>query len=217
MTGHTERTGRLVVLDFDGVLLDTEHTGITVWRRLLEGEAPELRHGLGARPDGTLDRDGLRRDLVDAVGPRRTRALWEEFERLNQAEADLLDTGTGVRPFLAHCLERGHRLAVASGNDRDWVEGHLERLGIRSIFGSVHCAEPGVRTKPAPDTYLEALRAAPADPRDALAVEDSYTGLAAAHAAGLAAAWVTDAPGSAVPPTPVAHRVRTLDELIGAL
>ncbi|MFF9342834.1 HAD family hydrolase [Streptomyces sp. NPDC014773] len=216
MAGHLGGTGRLVVLDFDGVLLDTEHTGIVVWRRLLEGEALEPRHGINVRPDLTLDRDGLRRDLVDAVGRRRTRALWEEFERLNRAEADLLDARTGVRPFLAHCLERGHRLAVASGNGRDWVEGHLERLGIRSVFGSVHCAGPGVRTKPAPDTYLGALRAALADPREALAVEDSHTGLAAAHTAGLAAVWVTDAPGSIAPPTPVAHRVRTLDELIGA-
>ncbi|MER5739732.1 MULTISPECIES: HAD-IA family hydrolase [unclassified Streptomyces] len=217
MTGHSGGTGRLVVLDFDGVLLDTERTGIAVWRRLLEDEALELPRGISVRPDLTLDRDGLRRDLVDAVGRRRTRALWEEFERLNQAEADLLDAGTGVRRFLAHCLERGHRLAVASGNGRDWVESHLERLGILFLFGSVHCAGPGVRTKPAPDTYLGALRAALAHPREALAVEDSHTGLAAAHAAGLPAAWVTDAPGSATPPTPVAHRVRALDELIGVL
>ncbi|MFF9488485.1 HAD family hydrolase [Streptomyces sp. NPDC014676] len=217
MIEHSGGAGRLIVLDFDGVLLDTERTSIAVWRRLLTDKALELRSGISVRPDRTLDRDMLRRDLLDTVGRRRTQALWDEFERLNRAEADLLDAGAGVRAFLAHCLERGHRLAVASGNGRDWVESHLERLGIRSAFGSVHCAGPGVRTKPAPDTYLGALRASPTDPHRALAVEDSYTGLAAARAAGLAAVWVTDAPDSTVPPGPVARRVRTLDELTGVL
>lgn len=210
-------TGRLIVLDFDGVLLDTERTSRAVWHRLLRDKAVELPRGISVRPDRTLDRDMLRRDLLDTVGRHRAQALWDEFERLNRAEADLLDAGAGVRPFLAHCRERGHRLAVASGNCRDWVESHLERLGIRPAFGSVHCAGPGVRTKPAPDTYLGALRASLTAPHQALAVEDSYTGLAAARAAGLDAVWVTDAPDSAVPPGPVARRVRTLDELIGVL
>ncbi|MFD5804826.1 HAD family hydrolase [Streptomyces sp. NPDC048171] len=210
---------RLIVLDFDGVLLDTERTGIDVWRDLLGDSAPEARGALSVRTDGTLDRDALRRDLTDALGRRRTRALWSEFERRNRARADLLDARPGVRPFLAHCRERGHRLAIASGNGRDWVEGHLHRLGIRSAFHSVHCAGPGVRTKPAPDTYLGALRAcAPAGPASGLlAVEDSYAGLAAAGTAGLPAVWLTDAPDSALPPGSVARRVRALDELIGTV
>ncbi|WP_432081703.1 HAD family hydrolase [Streptomyces sp. WAC 04229] len=210
---------RLIVLDFDGVLLDTERTGIDVWRDLLDDGPPKARGALSVRPDGTLDRDALRRDLAATLGRRRTRALWSEFERRNRARADLLDTRPGVRPFLAHCRERGHRLAIASGNGRDWVEGHLQRLGIRSAFHSVHCAGPGVRTKPAPDTYLGALRAcAPAGPASGLlAVEDSYAGLAAAGTAGLPAVWLTDAPDSALPPGPVARRVRALDELIGTV
>ncbi|MDQ0406968.1 HAD hydrolase-like protein [Streptomyces sp. NBC_01723] len=210
---------RLIVLDFDGVLLDTERTGIDVWRDLLGDAPPEARGALSVRTDGTLDRDALRRDLAGTLGRRRTRALWSEFERRNRARADLLDARPGVRPFLAHCRERGHRLAIASGNGRDWVEGHLQRLGIRSAFHSVHCAGPGVRTKPAPDTYLGALRAcAPAGPPfGLLAVEDSYAGLAAAATAGLPAVWLTDAPDSALPPGPVARRVRALDELIGTV
>jgi putative hydrolase of the HAD superfamily len=211
-------TERLIILDFDGVVLDTERTSITVWQELLRECSLEPLGGPRVRPDRTLDREALRRHLTEAVGRRRTRALWSEFERRNRARADLLDAGAGVRPFLAHCRDRGHRLAIASGNERDWVEGHLSRLGIRSAFASVHCAGPGVRTKPAPDTYLGALRAwAPRRTRGSLAVEDSYAGLAAARAAGLPAVWLTDTPRSAPAPGPVARRVRALDELIGCL
>jgi len=159
----------------------------------------------------------LRYDLTGSLGGRETRRLWDEFERRNREQVDLTDTKSGVRPFLAHCRERGHHLAVASGNSLDWVEGHLLRLGIRSCFTSVNCAGPGVRTKPAPDTYLRALASMPASSNEALAVEDSFTGLAAARAAGLPAVWITDAPPSAAPPAPVSRRVHTLDELIDSL
>jgi HAD superfamily hydrolase (TIGR01509 family) len=207
----------LIILDFDGVLLDTERIAAAVWRRMLGDYRPHLRHGVVLRPDRTFDREALRHDLTDSVGSRETGRLWDEFERRNREEADLADTKIGVRPFLAHCRERGHRLAVASGNSLDWVDGHLRRLGIRSAFTSVNCAGPGVRTKPAPDTYLRALTSVPSSGSEALAVEDSYTGLAAARAAGLPAVWITDAPLSVAPPAPVSRRVRTLDELIGSV
>jgi putative hydrolase of the HAD superfamily len=213
----SDETGRLIVLDFDGVLLDTERISVTVWNQLLSGYRPHLRRGVTVRPDRTLDRETLRHDLTDLVGYRETRRLWDEFERRNREQADLADAKTGVRPFLAHCREHGYRLAVASGNSRDWVEGHLLRLGIRSCFTSVNCVGPGVRAKPAPDTYLRALASGAPSPLESLAVEDSYTGLAAARAAGLPAVWVTDAPASTTPPAPVARRVQALDELIGSL
>ncbi|MBD2818426.1 HAD hydrolase-like protein [Streptomyces parvulus] len=143
-------TERLIILDFDGVVLDTERTSITVWQELLRECSLEPLGGPRVRPDRTLDREALRRHLTEAVGRRRTRALWSEFERRNRARADLLDAGAGVRPFLAHCRDRGHRLAIASGNERDWVEGHLSRLGIRSAFASVHCAGPGCAPSPPP-------------------------------------------------------------------
>jgi beta-phosphoglucomutase-like phosphatase (HAD superfamily) len=41
------------------------------------------------------------------------------------------------------------------------------------------------RPKPAPDVYLEACRSLGAEPADAVALEDTATGLAAARAAGM--------------------------------
>ncbi|MGK5641607.1 HAD family hydrolase [Streptomyces sp. URMC 126] len=209
--------GRLIVLDFDGVLLDTERIGVAVWRELLREAAPGLRRVLTVRADRTLDRAALARRLAVAAGRRQARALWDEFERRNRALADRTDAKAGVRSFLAYCRERGHTLAVASGNAPDWVEGHLGRLGLRPHFTAVTCAGPGVRAKPAPDAYLRAVAAARTGTRRALAVEDSYAGLAAARAAGLPAVWVTDAPRSATPPAPAARRVRHLGELVGRL
>jgi putative hydrolase of the HAD superfamily len=208
----------LIVLDFDGVLLDTEHISVRVWRHLIEHTGLRLRRPLPVRDDRTLDRDALWRELVEVSGPERSSRLWQEFERLNRGHAERAELMPGASAFLAHCRARGHRLAVASSNSRDWVEGHLRRLGIRPWFSAVSCADDDMPAKPAPDTYLHAVRRGGGRHCSwALAVEDSHAGLAAAHAAGLPAVWVTDAAPPARSPIPLFCQVRALDELTAAV
>jgi beta-phosphoglucomutase-like phosphatase (HAD superfamily) len=47
-------------------------------------------------------------------------------------------------------------------------------------------------SKPAPDIYLKACAELGTDPRTAYAVEDSYNGIRAAHAAGMTPIMVPD-------------------------
>jgi beta-phosphoglucomutase-like phosphatase (HAD superfamily) len=61
----------------------------------------------------------------------------------------------------------------------------LDRLGLRARFPTIVTAGGELRSKPAPDTYLEACSRLGVEPRDALALEDSPNGIAAAKAAGL--------------------------------
>jgi HAD superfamily hydrolase (TIGR01509 family) len=79
----------------------------------------------------------------------------------------------------------GLGLAIASSSPRDWVEPHLERLGLRQRFAHVACFGPGIAGKPAPDTYLAACRALAVEPGRTLAIEDSPHGVTAAKAAGM--------------------------------
>ena len=57
--------------------------------------------------------------------------------------------------------------------------------GVSDWFGAAVSADDVDRPKPAPDVYLEACRRLGADPADAVALEDTATGLAAARAAGM--------------------------------
>ena len=56
---------------------------------------------------------------------------------------------------------------------------------VSDWFGAIVSADDVDRPKPAPDVYLEACRRLGADPADAVALEDTATGLAAARAAGM--------------------------------
>ena len=77
------------------------------------------------------------------------------------------------------------KLGMASSSRRKWVNGHLTRLGLIQHFDSIKCADDVQRTKPDPDLYLAALGALGLQGHEAVALEDSPNGIAAAKAAGL--------------------------------
>jgi HAD superfamily hydrolase (TIGR01509 family) len=79
----------------------------------------------------------------------------------------------------------GVPLGIASNNDRDIVLLALEVAGLADAFDVVVSAEEVERAKPAPDMYLRACAALRVAPSEALALEDSSSGITAACAAGM--------------------------------
>jgi beta-phosphoglucomutase-like phosphatase (HAD superfamily) len=65
------------------------------------------------------------------------------------------------------------------------VRGHLGRLGLYDDIGVVAANGDPDRAKPAPLLYREAATLAGVEPAEAVAVEDSPNGVAAARAAGM--------------------------------
>jgi HAD superfamily hydrolase (TIGR01509 family) len=91
----------------------------------------------------------------------------------------------GVMEYTLTARELGLGLAVASSSPPEWVNGHLERLGIHMHWDAIVTYDGSVPAKPAPDLYLAALRRLGAAPHEAIAFEDSRNGVAAAKAAGM--------------------------------
>jgi len=92
----------------------------------------------------------------------------------------------GVRDYLDDARELGLRVGIVSSSTRSWIDGNLRRLGIVDGWATMICAEGDTaRCKPSPALYLEALDALDVAAQDAIAVEDSPNGIAAAQAAGI--------------------------------
>jgi HAD superfamily hydrolase (TIGR01509 family) len=178
---------RAIVFDFDGVILDTEAPIFRAWNEEFEAHGcPLLTVEEWSAEIGTvqgLDLLALLRERAtvevdaDAVAARR-RARRDEL----LAQEALLE---GVETWLDDAREAGIALAIASSSEAGWVEPHLQRLGVRHRFAHLACYRPGGRAKPAPDLYLAACAALGVAPAEALAIEDSPNGIAAAKAAGL--------------------------------
>jgi HAD superfamily hydrolase (TIGR01509 family) len=76
-------------------------------------------------------------------------------------------------------------IGVASNSPRMILDIALRRAGLTGVFGAVIAADEVPIPKPAPDLYLAACRLLDADPSASIAFEDTWTGAAAARAAGM--------------------------------
>ena len=74
----------------------------------------------------------------------------------------------------------------------------MRAAALDGAFAVVVTADQVREAKPAPDVYLEACRRLGASPAEAIALEDSPTGVAAARAAGLYVIGVPSLPGLAL-------------------
>jgi HAD superfamily hydrolase (TIGR01509 family) len=181
---------RAIVFDFDGLILDTETPLVRGWADVYAryGCTPltpdEWSVAIGTAT--VLDPVAL---LVERAAGAGTAVDAEAAWQAGRAAVAGMIEAEMVRPGVEAWLDEADRLglatAVASSSSRAWVEGHLARLGLLHRFQALACYRPGVAAKPAPDLYLEACAALGVDPGQALAVEDSPNGIAAALAAGL--------------------------------
>jgi HAD superfamily hydrolase (TIGR01509 family) len=91
----------------------------------------------------------------------------------------------GIVQHIDAARSLGLKLGVASSSTRDWVTGHLERLGILGRFDCVRCRDDVNKAKPAPDLYIAVLDCLGVQASEALAIEDSPKGVIAAKSAGM--------------------------------
>jgi HAD superfamily hydrolase (TIGR01509 family) len=178
---------RLIVFDFDGLILDTEAPVYDAWQEIYDEHGQSLSFDKWATCIGTADTFDPCVDLAGLVG----RAL--DAEALRQRHRtrcdDLIAARTvlpGVREYIGEAQRLGLTLGVASSSSRRWVDGHLRRLRLREAFAVLRCSDDVSRVKPDPALYLAVLDAAGVPARDAMALEDSPNGVLAAKRAGLA-------------------------------
>jgi HAD superfamily hydrolase (TIGR01509 family) len=177
-----------VIFDFDGLILDTELPEYQSWCEVYEryGHALPLERWcltVGAGRGHGFDPYAHLEELVG--GPVDREAI-RNRRRARSAELILeLPLLDGVLDRIEEARTLGLKLGVASSSDADWVLGHLGRFGLAPSFAAVVCAGDLLRAKPQPDTYLEALSRLGGKADQALALEDSPNGIAAAKAAGL--------------------------------
>jgi HAD superfamily hydrolase (TIGR01509 family) len=175
-----------VVFDMDGLLLDTE----AAW----EAAETELlaRHGAELTEADRLASLGRSVNEVivwyaERIGwpPDRAAELRDELMALVREQYAGSVTMPGARELITRLRGRV-RLGLASNTPRALVEHALTAAGLTESFDAVVTASDVAVPKPAPDLYLLACERLGVAPADAVALEDSETGVAAAKAAGMA-------------------------------
>jgi HAD superfamily hydrolase (TIGR01509 family) len=176
-----------IIFDFDGLILDTEVPEFQFWREIYQAYGCELPLTIWAAAIGTsLDVFDAHTHLEAQLGRLLDREQIREQRR--QRCAELLKAQPilpGVESYIADAKRLGMSLGVASSSSREWVVGHLTRLGLSASFDCIKCSDDVPRVKPDPVLYQAVLEALGLRADEAIALEDSPNGIAAAKRAGL--------------------------------
>lgn len=178
-----------VFWDMDGTLIDTEplwgeatyQLGELLGRPL----APEVRERTVGGSFGSTLR-------IVAQWAGRELGPWDEeryrawmYARMGELLAGGIELNPGIRTLLESLARRGTPMLVTTNTGRALADTCIDAIG-RSFFTDTITGDEVPRPKPAPDMYLEAARRVGAEPARCLVVEDSYSGMSAAAAAGCA-------------------------------
>jgi HAD superfamily hydrolase (TIGR01509 family) len=177
---------RAVVFDMDGLLLDTELLWHQAETDLFAQHGAEFSWDdkmavIGSSFDFTADYFADRLGLPRGRGP----ALVNEMVELMHAQLRRQVEGRPGAVELVERLRGRTRLGLASNSPRSLVDTALATAHISDAFDAIVTSDDVERSKPAPDLYLLACERLGVAPTDALALEDSASGIAAAKAAGL--------------------------------
>lgn len=180
----TQSGMKLVILDCDGVLIDSE----VISAQMLVEELSAL--GL------KIDLPFVARNFLGRSYPTVMQMIRQDFgldlsadfeaqyrDRLLEAFEDRLTVMPGVTEFLDSLVLP---VAVATSSSPRRVEMSLRRVGLWDRLGPVtFTASLVANGKPAPDLFLHVAAAMQTAPRDCIVVEDSLPGLHAGQAAGM--------------------------------
>jgi len=177
---------RAIVFDFDGLILDTEVPEFQSWQAIYQAHGCTLPLAVWATCIGTTDAFDPYAYLEEQLGRAVDR---EAVQRQHRQQGDTLIAAQAVLPgvhdYIAEARLLGLQLGVASSSSHAWVNGHLTRLALSQHFVCIKCRDDVPRPKPDPALYQAALAALGVRPEEAIALEDSPHGIAAAKRAGL--------------------------------
>lgn len=176
-------TPSALLFDLDGTLLDSDPLHREVFVDLLTPCGFDVdAEFYQTRIHGRLNVDVFTELMPDEDARRMDRVKEAMFRDLLATRSVL--PAAGLVRLLDRADAAGLRYGVATNAPRENAEAMLRAIGLRARIEVVVTVDDCARGKPAPDPFLLAARQLDAAPGDALAFEDSPSGLTAARAAG---------------------------------
>ncbi|MGN0132408.1 MAG: HAD family hydrolase [Lachnospiraceae bacterium] len=177
---------KLVIFDFDGVIMDTEWAHAEAKKRICAAENYILEDDLSLSVGYSneefwkkvITANGVQESPHKLAG-RQYNLVLQILEDHNQRESK------GLTFLLNKLKEMGKKLVICSGSDRYFIVSILERLEIEPFFDHIMGGDDIEHLKPAPDIFLRMLEKTGTCASNAIVIEDSASGCTAARDAGI--------------------------------
>ena len=178
---------KAVVLDFDGLILDTERATFEAWQAVYASYSQGFPLQLWLENAGTTNSFDPIQYLETLLNrPIDIDGLKQAYDRIYSEKIEVLQPLPGVHQVIREAQQLGLKLGVASSSTHKWVDLHLRRHKLFDQFQCIVCRDDvGGRAKPDPAVYKRVADCLGVAPQEALALEDSLHGAVAAQAAEL--------------------------------
>ncbi|MFP4384211.1 MAG: HAD family hydrolase [Spirochaetia bacterium] len=177
---------RGVILDMDGVLLDSEEFIAEAAIKMFKEKGKDVKREdfkpfIGAGEDRYLQGAAEKYNVTLDLDRDKART----YEIYGELIKGRLDPLPGVNYFVRKCKENGLKLGLATSADRIKMEANLHEINLpEDTFDVVITGLDVIRKKPYPDIYLRSAVLMGLSPTQCLVVEDAVNGVEAAKKAG---------------------------------
>ena len=175
-----------VILDMDGLVIDTETTYCIAWRKAALSMGHEISTEFCKSLSG-LYYQSVENKMKELCGPE---FHLDEFRKLSgehwqqHVQHNGIELKSGFFQLLDAIKQAGLEFCLATNSLEANANECLEIAGIRHLFSTVITRDHVDSGKPSPDIFIKAAEQMATPIKDCLVVEDSRTGLEAAQHAG---------------------------------
>jgi HAD superfamily hydrolase (TIGR01509 family) len=176
---------RALLFDLDGTLAETDSLHLPTWVDVLRPYGIEVdeafyKENISGRSTGEIVRE-LLPDLPKDEG----REIGDAKEANFRERAGELEPLPGLLDFLRKATERALKTALVTNAPEENVEAILLALELGEYFDELVLSDEVGRVKPDPEPYRVALDRLGVSPEEAVAFEDSTSGISSAVGAGV--------------------------------
>lgn len=177
---------KAIVFDFDGVILDSERIMYLVMQKMFHEYHVNLPLSLWSQAIGTQHGFDSIKYLEERSHVKIDRASFlGERDHLFNVLVDREEVLPGVKSVLSQADSLGLKIGLATSSKGDWPRRHLKRFGLADYFQSIKSMDDVQKVKPDPELYIQSLQSLQVQPKEAIAIEDSFNGSLAAKKAGM--------------------------------
>lgn len=178
---------KAIIFDMDGVIIDSEPQHARAALHVFERYGAPADYAYCSSYIGSSTKK-LCEDAIKRFGLEvSTEQLLEEMNAEKKAvrKEEGYQVLPGITELIKDLYRQGLRLAIASSSSTVEIEHVVKTLGIKKYFTKLISSTCVEHPKPAPDSFLLALKELGVNAKEAVVVEDSCYGSKAAKAAGI--------------------------------
>ena len=173
---------RVVVLDVDGTLMDTNYLHTEAWARAFEEAGHRVPRYRLHKQIGKGAELLIREFVDDEEKVEKIQDFHSEIYEELQAYGHPLP---GAKELISSLKERGYEVWFVTSAKDEELEHHMQELEAEGTVDGVVNSSAVENSKPAPDIFEETLKRAGATVDETVAVGDAVWDVEAARAAGV--------------------------------